>query len=106
MIGVVLWADREDSRAVVWCADQGRLAYYDSASETAGPPPSLDAGDVIRFELRDEAPRRIVANPRLIEEGGFPEIADNLHRAAAPRGLTRAAACDAPQSAEIIAFPT
>ena len=90
----------------MWCADQGRLAYYDSASETAGPPPSLDAGDVIRFELRDEAPRRIVANPRLIEEGGFPELADHLQRATAPRAAPRAVACDAPQSAEIITFPT
>lgn len=33
MLGVVLWADIDDRKAVIWCEDHGNLAYYTAAEQ-------------------------------------------------------------------------
>ena len=43
MYGVVLWADASDTKAVIWCEDQGNLAYYTAAEEDIHEGPALDA---------------------------------------------------------------
>ncbi|MEQ6247851.1 hypothetical protein ABMC89_03070 [Sulfitobacter sp. HNIBRBA3233] len=44
MLGAVLWSDEDAGRAVIWCADQGPLAFH------VGPP-RLRTGDTVSFEI-------------------------------------------------------
>lgn len=97
MFGVVLWSDVEDHKAVIWCEDHGDLAFY-RASDSGGDV-SLDAGDLVQFDMTMDRDLRLAHNPRLVSEGVCANLADALGRAGAetkapvPRG-----------SAEIIPF--
>lgn len=78
MCGVVLWSNPDDQKAVVWCEDQGNLAYYVEPEQGTTPGVSLDAGDLIEFELREERQYRQVTNPTLLVQDHAPELARQL----------------------------
>ncbi|SEF59966.1 hypothetical protein SAMN05421751_102177 [Jhaorihella thermophila] len=78
MFGVVLWSDRKDNKAVIWCEDHGDLAFYRPCCEEAGV--SLDTGDWVQFDLTTERDMRLAHNPRLVAEGAYAGIADVLGR--------------------------
>ncbi len=82
MYGVVLWCDSFENKAVIWCEDQGDLAYY-RRSEKAGPL-NMDAGDLVQFEITSGCDMRLAHNPRLVAEGVFGGLADKLKGANAP----------------------
>lgn len=69
MCGLVLWANSDDQKAVVWCEDQGDLAFYVEPKDTAMSGVALDAGDLIEFELREDRQFRRVTNPTLLVAG-------------------------------------
>ena len=48
MIGVILWSNADQKRAVVWCENNGGLAYLESAADFlgAGWP---DCGEIVRL---------------------------------------------------------
>ncbi|MBV0890369.1 hypothetical protein KTN05_00695 [Paracoccus sp. Z118] len=48
MIGVILWSNADQKRAVVWCENNGGLAYLESAADflDAGWP---DCGEIVRL---------------------------------------------------------
>lgn len=97
MFGVVLWSDVDEHKAVIWCEDHGDLAFY-KPSETGGDI-SLDAGDLVQFDMTMDRHLRLAHNPRLVAEQVCTDLADALGRAGGrcdsdtPRG-----------SAEIIPF--
>lgn len=78
MCGVVLWANTDDRKAVVWCEDQGDLAFYTASAEAEPSEVALDAGDLIEFELREEPQFRRVAKPTLLVQRHAPELAAQL----------------------------
>lgn len=78
MCGVVLWSNPDDQKAVVWCEDQGKLAYYVEPKDGAMSGVALDAGDLIEFELREERQFRRVTNPVLLVQDHAPELAEQL----------------------------
>lgn len=87
MSGVVLWANEHDGKAVIWCEDQGDLAYLTSGDlEDVYSGFSLDAGDLIEFDLEETAERRVAYNPELLHSGHALELAESLRpkRKAAP----------------------
>lgn len=49
MIGVILWSSAEQQRAVVWCENNGGLAYMESSEDFLddGWP---DCGEIVRLE--------------------------------------------------------
>ncbi|MCC1494507.1 hypothetical protein [Cognatishimia sp. F0-27] len=87
MFGVVLWADTEDRKAIVWCEDQGNLAYYSAEEHSTSfhDGLSLDAGDLIQFEMRETREFRHVSNPRRVGQSVAPGLADRLRTVADPR---------------------
>ena len=102
MIGVVLWSDQTDRKAVFWCEDQGDLAYYEASASDHSEIAFFDAGDMVQFDIQMERKLRRARDPKLVLEqasAGLPETlrrcADNQHPAAA-----------LPKSAQIIAFGT
>lgn len=106
MYGVVLWCDCRENKAVIWCEDQGDLAYY-RQSETADPL-NLDAGDWVQFDVTTGCDMRLAHNPRLVAEGVFGGLADSLKLADGLKGSNAPAAPRATDqcSAEILVFGT
>lgn len=82
MCGVVLWSNPDDRKAVVWCEDQGNLAYYVEADDPELVGVSLDAGDLIEFELKEDRQMRRVTNPTLLVQDHAPDLAQQLGRCA------------------------
>lgn len=78
MLGVVLWADVDDRKAVIWCEDHGNLAYYTAAEQTLHEGIDLDAGDLIQFDLREERDIRRARNLRRVDAGHAPSLARDL----------------------------
>ena len=88
MYGVVLWADARDTRAVIWCEDHGSLAYYSESQATMHRGVSLDAGDLITFDLREDHDCRRASNLARIDQGHAPGLARTLRGEASPRTAT------------------
>ena len=86
MYGVVLWSDHVDGKAVIWCEDHGDLAYFSRAHDgdlTCGDLiPDLQAGDMVQFDLRQDARVRRASNPRLVVNQHCAGLADGLAQAA------------------------
>ncbi len=65
MFGVIIWSDPEVKNAVIWCEDQGDLAYFQASTE---PMPMgcafPDAGDYVAFDVELRNDMRVVRNPR------------------------------------------
>ena len=72
MIGVILWSDEEERKAVVWCEDQGDLAFLDNSATPSGSQCFFDVGDIVRFDLCLEANLRKAHNAHLLEDQTEP----------------------------------
>ena len=95
MFGVVLWSDPADRKAVIWCEDQGDLAFYRHSDVTQNL--TLEAGDWVQFELQEHRQQRFVCNPRLIQGGACRSLPDML---TAARDEMSAGAADGKEVAE------
>lgn len=58
MLGVVLWAQPEDGKAVIWAEDHGNLVFYLADDEST----SVTAGDLVHFDLVEDQPIRRAFN--------------------------------------------
>lgn len=79
MFGVVLWSDTQAKSAVIWCEDHGDLAFYKTSEPVQAA--QFDAGDWVQFDVALERQQRLAVNPRLVAEGLYPELADQLSTA-------------------------
>lgn len=80
MYGVVLWADAQDKKAVIWCEDHGNLAFYSGKDPSAHQGVSLDAGDLIQFEIREEPNYRRARNLKRVVSAYAPDLPKKLRR--------------------------
>ncbi|OWU83508.1 hypothetical protein ATO6_18290 [Oceanicola sp. 22II-s10i] len=78
MFGVVLWSDRRDDRAVIWCEDHGDLAYFNAREDALDATPELDPGDLVQFDVTETGRLRRARNPRLVAEDQYPTLAGDL----------------------------
>jgi len=97
MIGIVLWSDPEDQKAVFWCEDQGDLAYFEGGGTAGDLPASLHAGDMVQFGVTARKNMRLAHDPQVLQEQACAGLPQTL-RNAAPSSPTDAA------SARIIPF--
>ncbi|MFY0309218.1 hypothetical protein ACFMBG_04885 [Leisingera sp. D0M16] len=79
MIGVVLWRDETLTKAVIWCEDQGDLAFY--ANEGGAEFREFNPGDWVEFDLTISGNIRIAENLSVLIEQGSPDLADRLSAA-------------------------
>ncbi|HSF92017.1 MAG TPA: hypothetical protein VLA51_07400 [Paracoccaceae bacterium] len=68
MLGVILWSNAADRKAVIWCEDQGDLAFFTSPDDHLETSEFFDAGDLVQFDLEVHASMRRAHNPRLVIE--------------------------------------
>lgn len=76
MIGIVLWRDVTAGKAIIWCEDQGDLAFYSH-------PDTIDTfvicvGDWVQFDLGLSGDVRLAANIRVLQELGYPGLVEDL----------------------------
>ena len=96
MLGVVLWRDEAEGKAVFWCEDQGDLAYFDGNSVPSSDDNTqvgyLNVGDVVRFDVTFENRLRRANAPSIVEQHACASLADDLRNS----GLS-----DQPQTNEV-----
>ena len=66
MIGVILWSDKQERKAVVWCEDQGDLAFLGCGSTQYDNLGQLAEGDILEFDIEIDGDLRCVNNPILL----------------------------------------
>ncbi len=84
MLGVVLWSDNTDNKAVIWCEDHGDLAFFNGGDDACFDTVDLDAGDLVQFDLQQEKHLRYAHNPKRIEQGAYVGLAEQLQDVAQP----------------------
>ncbi|WP_299731188.1 hypothetical protein [uncultured Tateyamaria sp.] len=67
MIGIILWCDPSDQKAVIWCEDQGDLAYLSGREKVDVPEPFFEVGDVVEFDVQTLRNMRLALNPTRVE---------------------------------------
>ena len=78
MIGVVLWSDPREGKAVIWCEDHGELAFYRRGDGPACVSIGIDAGDLVSFDVETVRDLRFAHNPQVVECGFYRELPDTL----------------------------
>ena len=78
MLGVVLWSDASDRKAVIWCEDQGDLAFMTAADSVLNCDAFFDAGDLVQFDMCIKGSQRRACNPRLVMERASTALPDAL----------------------------
>ena len=84
MLGVVLWSDARDRKAVIWCEDQGDLAYVNGSEKSLNSTGFFDAGDLVQFEMCVEESTRRACNPRLVMEKAGTSLPAALRKEVVP----------------------
>lgn len=103
MLGVVLWSDHNDRKAVIWCEDHGDLAYFSGAGDSPAEMPPLDAGDLVDFELCQDSHLRLARNPQRFEQGAFDGIVTQLQVAKpSPRSAASGTRGESPSPAATV----
>lgn len=74
MIGVIVWSSAAKQKAVIWCEDQGALAYLHGSDNVTGRPGWPEAGDMVSLETELRQELRHAFNVRIIEERKFTEL--------------------------------
>lgn len=82
MYGVILWSDHNAKKAVIWCEDHGKLAYFNPAVDendsTQGGESMFGVGDLIKFQVSDWCTVRRASKVQLIAAAQFPGLAGGL----------------------------
>lgn len=98
MLGVVLWSDASDKKAVIWCEDHGDLAFVNASETVLDQDDFFDAGDLVQFDMKMKDSTRRACNTRLVAEqagAGLPK---------ALKAREDAKPADLPDEARIIPF--
>ncbi len=69
MLGVVVWSNEVRSKAVIWCEDQGALAYLEGLANLSPASAWPSAGDLVEMECTLEGGLRLAHEVRLVSQG-------------------------------------
>lgn len=83
MIGFVIWCDADERQAVVWCEDQGDLAYCSAGRLEPGDFGRFQPGDMVRFDVRVEGALRRASNIALVSRAQGAHLPGQLQAATA-----------------------
>lgn len=85
MLGVVVWSNETRNKAVIWCEDQGALAYLEGLWNLALSAAWPNAGDLVELDCAPEGGLRLARNVRVLSQG-VGEALPRALRARAVRG--------------------
>ncbi|QFS83391.1 hypothetical protein FIU97_11175 [Roseivivax sp. THAF40] len=79
--GVVLWANAQKGTAVIWCEDQGDLAFVTPDTDTTHLGAEIDAGDLVMCSVEDaDDLYRRAGNLRRVQQGSHKPLPRMLVR--------------------------
>jgi len=83
MHGVIIWSDKAQGRAVIWCEDHGDLAFY--GGQTCGTTENcrLEPGDLVYFDLSEDSQLRLAHNLRFVAADEYPTLMLDLRETGA-----------------------
>lgn len=102
MLGVVLWSDPQERKAVIWCEDHGDLAFYQCEQAPTDSAFAMDAGDLVQFDVDTRQSFRVACNPQLLEGGMFSDLPDVLAETVHKTDPTAAQPGSGPKTADVI----
>ncbi len=95
MIGVIVWSSAAKRKAVIWCEDQGPLAYLHGLDNVPGTDVWPATGSMVSLESELRSDLRYAFNVRVLDESqmsGLPGILREVGGTqAADSGLAAAA---------------
>jgi len=100
MIGVILWSDPTEQKAVIWCEDHGDLAYLSRPDAVYLPDTFFDVGDVVEFDVETKRNLRLVTHASRVQQSWGTGLSDTLREVSDGRRAN----VDVRDSAEIIPF--
>ncbi len=74
MIGVIVWSSAAKQKAVIWCEDQGALAYLHGRDNVQGQLGWPEVGDMVALESELRGELRHAFNVRVIDERKYSEL--------------------------------
>lgn len=86
MLGVVVWSNETKSKAVIWCEDQGALAYLEGVENLSAGGNWPIAGDLIELESVLDGGLRLARNVRLLSQGAGVALPQVLREQVAEAG--------------------
>lgn len=92
MMGVVLWSDVNDEKAVFWCEDHGDLVYFDAGCLPQDEELVFQPGDMVQFDVTIVCKTRRAVNARLVESNICNGLLDSLRLNIAMRNAETVAA--------------
>lgn len=78
MIGIVLWNNAAENKAVIWCEDQGDLAYMSGTDHMIGLDPMIEVGDVVEFDIHTQRNLRLASNVKSVRQNSGTSLSDSL----------------------------
>lgn len=91
MIGVIVWSSTAKLKAVIWCEDQGALAYLQGGDNIVGDNGWPEAGDMVELETEVRKDLRHAFNVRIVTEGRFTDLPELLRDSSASAAPVRPA---------------
>lgn len=79
MLGVVVWSNEPRCKAVIWCEDQGDLAYLVGMTNLSKAGAWPEAGDLVELESTLEGGLRLACNVRMVSRGAGAALPQALH---------------------------
>lgn len=74
MIGVIVWSSAAKLKAVIWCEDQGALAYLHGTDKLLDGQNWPEAGDMVALETEMRDNLRHAFKVRIIDEKRFTQL--------------------------------
>lgn len=85
MIGVILWSDATDQKAVIWCEDQGDLAFLSSPENIHLPDTFFEVGDLVEFDVSTRRNLRLAHNTSRLGQTCGTALAEDLQSVTRPQ---------------------
>lgn len=104
MIGVVLWSDPQERKAVIWCEDHGELAFFRDTEESGCEGLPFGAGDLVEFQLVTENNLRFALGPQVLTAAACPGLSNMLNAFDRVSAKAHTPAAKSRGTAEIIQF--
>lgn len=83
MDGLVIWAEPDSKKAIIWCQDHGHLAWLEGWPAQRFSTGFPDVGDLLDVEVGDSGGMRPVIRATMKKSGFDPLVVDRLFQTVA-----------------------
>ena len=84
MNGVIIWSEQASKRAIIWCEDHGRLAFFKAEDTLQGELSrknevfAYENDDMVSFTVDEQADLRLARDLKWVSCQKYPHLAEQL----------------------------